>query len=49
MTNAMLGTNPDLLNHWSQNNNPMGRLGRTDEVRGVTVSLPFELRGPSER
>ncbi|KAI5480093.1 hypothetical protein MNV49_001753 [Pseudohyphozyma bogoriensis] len=37
MTNAMLDTNPALYNHWSQNNNPMGRLGRTDEVRGAVV------------
>ncbi|BGP44238.1 hypothetical protein JCM10450v2_000049 [Rhodotorula kratochvilovae] len=39
MTNAMLETRPELFQHWSQNNNPMGRLGRTDEVRGATVYL----------
>ncbi|GAA5912634.1 hypothetical protein JCM6882_004696 [Rhodosporidiobolus microsporus] len=39
MTNTMLTTNPGLYNHWSQNNNPMGRLGRTDEVRGAVVYL----------
>ncbi|GAA6013744.1 hypothetical protein JCM10207_008177 [Rhodosporidiobolus poonsookiae] len=39
MTNTMLTTNPGLYNHWSQNNNPMGRLGRTDEIRGAVVYL----------
>ena len=39
MSGQYLEGNPALQKHWSENNNPMGRLGRTDEVRGATVTM----------
>ncbi|KII88734.1 hypothetical protein PLICRDRAFT_54562 [Plicaturopsis crispa FD-325 SS-3] len=38
MTAKYLDTNPDLLAKWSEMN-PMGRIGRSDEMRGVAVWL----------
>ena len=38
MTAAYLDTQPELLNKWSRMN-PLGRLGRPDEMRGVIIWL----------
>lgn len=38
MTAAYLDTQPHLLDKWSKLN-PMGRIGRPDEMRGVIVWL----------
>jgi NAD(P)-dependent dehydrogenase (short-subunit alcohol dehydrogenase family) len=38
MTAAYLDAQPELQDKWSSLN-PMGRIGRADEVRGVTVWL----------
>lgn len=38
MTAAYLDTQPHLLEKWS-NLNPMGRIGRPDELRGVVTWL----------
>jgi NAD(P)-dependent dehydrogenase (short-subunit alcohol dehydrogenase family) len=38
MTAAFLDTRPELLGKWSDMN-PMGRIGRPDELRGVATWL----------
>lgn len=38
MTAAYLDTQPHLLEKWS-NSNPLGRIGRPDELRGVVTWL----------
>jgi len=38
MTAAHVDKKPELLEHWS-NLNPMGRIGRPDELRGVVTWL----------
>jgi hypothetical protein len=43
MSAQFVDGNPALLKQWSENNNPMGRLGRPDEMRGATVSGQFLL------